>query len=59
MAKDNYTPKIKLDRNKVADRINEQVRGAIKEVLEGIMEAVASKPFRCSTGKMGTQNTRT
>jgi hypothetical protein len=41
MAKDNYTPKIKLDRNKVADRINEQVRGAIKEVLEGIMEAEA------------------
>lgn len=43
MAKYNYTPKIELDRNKVTNWINEQVRGAIKEVLEGIMEAEAEE----------------
>jgi len=43
MAKTNYTPKIELDRNKVADWINEQIKGAIKEVLEGIMEAEAEE----------------
>ena len=43
MAKENYTPKIELDQKKVANWINEQVRGAVKEVLEGIMEAEAEE----------------
>lgn len=43
MAKTDYTPKIELDRNKVADWINNQIRGAMKEVLEGIMEAEAEE----------------
>ena len=47
MAKTDYTPKIELDRNKVASWINDQVRGAIKEVLEGIMEAEAEE-FLCA-----------
>lgn len=41
MAKYNYTLKIELYRNKVANWINDQFRGAIKEVLEGILEAEA------------------
>ena len=39
MAKDNYTPVIGLEKTKVDAWIEDKIRGAIKEVLEGIMEA--------------------
>lgn len=50
MAKDNYTPTIGLEKTKVAKWIEDKIRGAIKEVLEGIMEAeaeelVCAKPY--------------
>ena len=50
MAKDNYTPTIGIEKTKVAKWIEDKIRGAIKEVLEGIMEAeaeelVCAKPY--------------
>jgi transposase-like protein len=61
MAKENYTPKIELDQKKVADWINEQVKGAVKEVLEGIMEAEAeellcAKPYERSEDRADYRN---
>lgn len=43
MAKENYTPIIGLEKTKVAKWIEDKIRGAIKEVLEGIMEAEAEE----------------
>ena len=43
MAKDKYTPTIALEKTKVAKWIDEKIKGAIKEVLEGIMDAEAEE----------------
>jgi len=45
MAKEDYTPIIGLEKTKVAKWIEDKIRGAIKEVLEGIMEAEAEELF--------------
>lgn len=61
MAKDNYTPRIDLDEKKVAGWIDERIRGAIKELFEGIMEAeaeelICAKPYERSDERKDYRN---
>lgn len=61
MAKDNYTPTMGLEKTKVAKWIEDKIRGAIKEVLEGIMDAEAeellcAKPYERSEDRADYRN---
>ena len=61
MAKDNYTPTIGLEKTKVAKWIEDKIRGAIKEVLEGTMDAeaeelICAKPYERSDERQDCRN---
>jgi len=61
MAKDNYTPVIGLEKTKVDAWIEDKIRGAIKEVLDGIMETEAeellcAKPYERSEDRADYRN---
>lgn len=60
MANEDYAPVIGLEKTKVAKWTQDKIRGAIKKVLEGIMEAEAeellqAKPYERSEGREGLQ----